>query len=210
MDSQDKPSKLAQRTYRFAWQDGLLEIFGGLMLMMTVIFMERPYTVALAYMFAFVVGPKLLERIKRKTTYPRIGYVAMKKTKRGGFDWTGLVFILSMIVLYVVVVLLTGDPSDRAQWMRWTPTLMAAILLGMFIHLVTVSGQKYYYVLATIALTGAIILAFFDFDYRYAWMIIFSVGLGGMFFLTGLIKLIVFINKYPKVHREPEVGNENA
>jgi hypothetical protein len=202
MKSQDKVSKLEQKTFRFYGQDGLLEIFGGLMLAVSSILMSRPYTIYLVISFSLVVGPWLLKKLKQKITNPRIGYYAAKDDNKAKFDRNGLFYILGVLAVWVLIILLAGGLNYRTIWFRWTPTLLALLLFGPFIYIVARSGQKAYYLLAVVSLAGAVALAFFDFHQEYVWGVIYSLSMGATLIIIGAAKMVHFLVKYPRVEME--------
>jgi hypothetical protein len=204
MKSQDKVSKLEQKTFRFYGQDGLLEIFGGLMLAVSSILMSRPYTIYLVISFSLVVGPWLLKKLKQKITNPRIGFYEAKSDKKSQFDRNGLFYILGVLAVWVLIILVAGGLTHRTIWFRWTPTLLALLLLGPFFYIVARSGQKAYYLLAVVSLAGAITLAFFDFRQEYVWGVIYSLSMGAILIIIGAAKMVYFLNKYPRVEMEVE------
>jgi len=188
----------AQRVWKATEEDGLSYILAGLMLLISPMIVSRPHHI---WMFglAIIFGPILLSRFKEKVTYPRVGYAVLLGPKNTKKDWGGVIFVIGSIIGWVALVLLLGGASDTLLWYRWVPTVVALLLTGMFMSLVKKSGQKAWLLLAGFSLAGAVAISFIDFQTKFDWITLYCIGLGTVFLILGITRLLFFIRKYPVV-----------
>lgn len=188
--------EMEQRAYREYMQDGLTEILLGILLVgMGVFFAVK---VALVFIVLFILfAPRLLERLKRKYTYPRLGYVKLhedppKKTARGIFSYMLLVVVVMVVALFIIF----GDISADL-WYRWTPTFMGAMLTGAMIYVAGRSGNPQYYGIAVFGLVAGVGLSVYRFESMWTGLIVYLLFMGSCFFGLGLVRFVHFLREYP-------------
>lgn len=195
MASQNNPVGLEQRLYRFFEQDGLTEILSGIMLISCILIIGNRAFVGLAALLV-IFGPVLLSKIRRRITYPRIGYMVPRKKPDRRINRAGVVFMSAAITAWAALVLLLGGYTNADVVYRWIPTLLALIITGMWLFLAGKTGQKRHYFFAGLMIAGAVAISLPRFDNAFANIRLFCLIAGCIFLISGIIRLIVFLKKY--------------
>jgi hypothetical protein len=192
--------EIEQKAYRVSFQDGLVEIMLGILL----ISLGATFGSVL-YVFAILIPiflfPLFIEVIRKRYTYPRIGYAKLpmddpKKTAKGIFGYTAVV-----LALMVICFLLLGKVKDAAAYKKWSPALMGILLVGGFLYAHGRSGSIRYIVFAVLAVVSGLLFSIMNFEY-YDGLIINFFVMGGIFIVTGSMLFILFVHKYPKPAEE--------
>ncbi len=187
---------IEQKAYSDSNQDGLMEIMIGILL----IGLGATLGSGL-YVFAILVPiflfPRFMEVIRKRYTYPRIGYVKLpqddpKKTAKGMFGYMAVV-----LALMVICFLLFGKVKDAAAYKKWSPALMGVLLVGGFLYAHGKSGNIHYIVFAVLAVVSGLLFSIMNFE-SYDGLIINFFVMGGIFIVTGSILFTLFVHKYPK------------
>jgi len=192
--------EIEQKAYRDSNQDGLMEIMIGILLTgLGATFGSILYVFAI--LIPIFLFPRFIEVIRKRYTYPRIGYVKLptddpKKTAKGIFGYTAVVF-----ALMVICFLLLGKVKDAAAYKKWSPALMGVLLVGGFLYAHGKSGNIRYKVFAVLAVVSGLLFSIMSFE-SYDGLIINFFVMGGMFIVTGSILFTLFVHKYPKPAEE--------
>jgi hypothetical protein len=199
--------QLEQATFRVANQDGLTEIMMGLMIMaIGLLIVNSTFIFYVALLIIFQAT--LIERIKEKYTYPRIGRVKLKEEQEMPYGPYWAVFAIVMIVALSSVIISARIENELLDILaRWAPLIMGIGLLQPFTFLVQRSGLKGYYgVGGIIAILGGVFVLL-EFDSTIVRMSLYLLVAGGFLFLAGLASLVRFVRKYPVLALE-DVGDE--
>jgi hypothetical protein len=198
--------EIERKSFRYIEQDGLIEIFTGLIFIGTgaLFRIHLNFVVALIAVFLF---PRFIEKIRSRFTYSRIGYAKLpqddpKKSARGM-----LVFTLSVAAVFVICLILFGDVTDPALYRKWCPTVFAMILLGAFIYLHSKSGEAGPWVYALVTIGLGLLFSILDFD-GYEGTIYWCLSVGVFFMIAGLSRFVLFLRKYPRPAEEASDGKE--
>jgi hypothetical protein len=192
--------EIEQKSYRDSNQDGLMEIMVGILL----IGLGATFGTGLnvfAILVPIFLFPRFVGAIRKRYTYPRIGYVKLlqddpKKTAIGMF-----VFMAFVLALMVICFLLLGKFKEAAAYKKWSPALMGVVLVGGFLYAHGKSGSIRYIVFALLAVGFGLLFSIMSFE-SYDGLIINFFVLGGIFIVTGFILFILFVHKYPKPAEE--------
>lgn len=199
--------EIEQKAYSGSTQDGLMEIMMGILL----IVFGATYGSVLYFIFAFLIPiflfPRLMEAIRKRYTYPRIGYAKLpvddpKKTAKGIFVYTAVV-----IALMVICFLLFGKAKDAATYKKWSPALMGVLLVGGFLYAHGKSGDFRYIIYIVLSVGFGLLFSIMNFE-SYNGLITNFYVMGGIFIIAGAILFILFLHKYPKPAEEPNSGKE--
>ncbi|MBU7033247.1 MAG: hypothetical protein HXS53_12005 [Theionarchaea archaeon] len=187
---------IEQKAYRGSMLDGFTEIFVGILLIGMGIFFTMK--VSLVFIVLFVVfAPRLLEKLKRKYTYPRMGFVKLyedppKKTALGIFSYMMLVIVVMIVALYIIF---SGISTDL--WYRWTPTFMGAMLTGALVYLAGKSGDSRYYGIAFFGFIVGITLSIYRFESMWTGITVYFFFMGLCFIGLGSGRFMYFLHRYP-------------
>jgi len=157
-------------------------------------------------LFVIILFPSLLEQLRKRHTYRRLGYVKLLETPSRDTS----IILSSFALIFVLAWALLGPlstPFDLTTFYSWTPLMFGFFLVGFSIWLANRSGSRMYYLfgLATVV-TGLIfpILELGSFDsivlYFILWGVLLVVG--------GTALLVRFIRNYPLLESMKEVEYE--
>ena len=212
MNTMTNLKELERQAFRSTYQDGLWDIYYGLIVVSMALFMSRPETgytwvniVLMTVVFAVTYG--LFRAGKKFITAPRLGNVVFgeirKQKKRTMSVVLGVLIFIQVILLLLTALGLFYSPMIRVfeQFAGGRNELLFVSLLG-----------------AVIVCTGMSITAFFsDFlrGYYIAFLMalavflmlfykqpVFPVIIGTLIILPGIMLLIRFLRKYPLARNE--------
>ncbi len=198
--------KVEQRMWRASQQDGLMEVAIGILLAATALQIRVKGLTALWIAVLVFLAPGL-EAIRKRVTYPRIGYVELvqeepKKTLRGIGVYTIVVFV-AMALAFAIF----GDIGDWRLWSRWSPTLSGVLLSGGMIYAAGKSGAARYYAFMVLAVGLGIAFSILLTE-PYINLTLYLLTLGGVFILGGGVTFIRFLRRYPLPTGEAADGAE--
>jgi len=198
--------KVEQRVWRASQQDGLMEVAIGILLAATALQIRVTGLTAIWIVVLVSLAPGL-EAIRKRVTYPRIGYVELaqeepKKTVRG----IG-VYTLGVFAGLALAFAIFGDIGDWRLWSRWSPTLSGVLLSGGMIYAAGKSGAARYYAFMVLAVGLGIAFSILVPE-PYTNLTLYLLMLGGVFILCGAITFLRFLHKNPLPAEEAVDGAE--
>ena len=191
---------IERKSFRFIEQDGLTEIMMGVVLLaLGLTFGSSLYSIVVLAA-VFVMTP-LLGILRKRFTYPRIGYAKLptedgKKIARGMF-----IYVIIIMVGLVVVLGILGGFRDVKLFRKFSPLLAALLLSGGFEYAYSKSASFRYriYMLLTIAIGISFsLIKFENYDGVAAALILLGIILAA----SGAILFLTFMHKYPKASEQ--------
>lgn len=199
--------QLEKRAYRSTYQDGLWDIYYGLITMFMAIFMDRPedgYSwVNIALMVAaFLLVYFLFRGGKKWITLPRLGQVTfgpIRKARKRTMTIILLVFIILQAVLLVFTFLGWLVPQVGKMLDRLLPgssDLLAVSLIGAMIVCVSMTISAIYsdflrgYYIALLMAVAVFLILFLDKP-------IYPLLIGAIIVIPGIVLLVRFIRQHP-------------
>lgn len=207
MSTQIDVKELERKSFRYIDQDGLGVIFMGLIFTGLGATIQRPGIFLVVFLIAIILFPRFSEALRKRYTYPRIGYAQLpqdnpRKTAMGFF-----IFNLSVFAAFVICLFLFGDVTDPALYRKWSPTFTAVMLLGGFIYIHSKSGGAGPWVYAVVAIGLGLLFSILEFD-GYDGASYWCLSLGAFFILYGIIQFVLFLRKYPMPAAEVTDGEK--
>jgi phosphate/sulfate permease len=151
--------EIEQRARAASYRDGLLELFAAaVLLIIALMWVISPGTVGIAAALIVIFGWRAVERVKRRITYPRIGYYQERSEDPGTTGRGMLTFIAVAIALMVGAVALSGGLTEVAEWRRAAPLLSGISLTGGFWYLGDRSRLIRHRVVAIYSVVSGIVL----------------------------------------------------
>ncbi|MHA1882990.1 MAG: hypothetical protein ACTSUO_08100 [Candidatus Thorarchaeota archaeon] len=192
-----------QRAFRETAQDGLLFVVLSLYMFFAVAIIFNNPLLTFLLLFVIILFPFLLEQLRKRHTYRRLGYVKLIETPSRDTS----IILSSFALIFVLAWALLGPlstPFDLTTFYSWTPLMFGFFLVGFSIWLANRSGSRMYYIfgLATVA-TGLIfpILELGDFDSIFLYFLLWGV----LLVVGGSALLVRFIRNYPLLESMKEV-----
>jgi len=197
---------IEHRTFRESLQDGLMEIMIGIILMgMAGASLYLPL-VAL-YLVPLLFWMPISEAIRKRYTYPRIGYFKLKKDPArrvlpGVFLYQALVFASVGLSLFI----LFGNSTDPKLWFRAMPLIFGMMLVGAFLHTAGKTGSRRPYIYASFSMIVASIFSIIEFEglefpYLFgefgAGLVLYLSIMGSLLTIIGIYQFFSFVLRHP-------------
>jgi len=187
--------EIEKKAYRDSQQDGLMEVMMGLILMTFGGFFYS--TVFAFYILLIVFSGKIVEFIRRRYTYPRIGFVKFHEENPKDALTGVFLFEFAVIVIIFTLISIFGDVKDYSQWVKWSPLFFGMILVGPFAHAASKSGSIRYTGYAILSVVLGVFFSLIEFGSGYGGLILYLFLIGAFLFLSGLVIFSLFLRKYP-------------
>lgn len=203
MNKKIELDQIERKMYREANSDGIMELLLGIVLFFMAGVWGRSYSSVFLVFFP-IYGSRVLEAIKRKLTYPRIGYVKFKP-EGASIGWGILGYVLVVIaVVSIVAFIFNGGNLEDVDVYRWVPLAIGGIFLGGMIYHHGKSGDPYVYLYSFVTLVAGGIFTFYGLESSMRSIEFYLLSLAGFFLIVGIIRLVTFIRRNPVVE-VPEV-----
>ena len=187
--------KIEKKAYCDSQQDGLMEVMMGLILMTFGGFLYSP--IFAFYILLIIFSGKIVEFIRRRYTYPRIGFVKFQKENPKDALTGVFLFEVAVIVIMFTLISIFGDVKDYSQWVKWSPLFFGMILVGPFAHAASRSASIRYTGYAILSVVLGVFFSLIEFDSGCTGLILYLVFIGTFLFLSGLAIFTLFLRKYP-------------
>ncbi|MHA2401608.1 MAG: hypothetical protein ACXADH_01345 [Candidatus Kariarchaeaceae archaeon] len=207
--------KLEQATYREYLRDGLMEIFVGLLFIVTPGLLLNPPFTGLYVVLAILIFPKVMERIRGKYTYPRLGYAKLKTDDDVKKNFLGALAFLSVVIVITVLILLilSDDPTNYDNVYKMGPFFYGMILFGPAAFLVEKSGLRRFWFYWLLALVSGFIITLLSVDNdswgRFEGFFLFLGFWGIILVVFGVIVFLRFLQEYPRLAGEYPVTSDD-
>jgi hypothetical protein len=197
MSNTDDPG-IELRVRAATYRDGLTELFAAaVLLVMALLWLANPAVIGIVAAFIVLYGWRLVETLKRRITYPRMGYYQdrseePKETARGI-----LVFCAGALVVMVGVIALSGGITEAAEWRRAAPLLSGLVLSGALWYMGDRSGLKRHRFVAIFSVVMGVLIWAFTSGADYEGMVWHLLSLVAVLGALGTWGIVHFIRTYP-------------
>lgn len=194
-------AEIKRKTRYMNFQDGLWDIVLGVHLVLTYFVVEYRLLINIPWI---VIGPVIVEAIRKRTTYPRAGYVRMANQGTTALRII-IVCVIGIVLLSLVTALifmLLGLPIQN-NWhnvLKIAAVLFIPVIFGLLAYEYKVSRWLVYGLL--IGLGGLIVRSVAPNNIKYYFAVL-GVGIT----VIGLRVFAEFLRKNP---RQPEEGSDDA
>lgn len=187
--------EIEKKAYRDSQQDGLMEVMMGLILMTFGGFF---YSLIFAfYILLIVFAGRIVEFIRRRYTYPRIGFVKFHEENPKDALTGVFLFEVAVIVIMFTLISIFGEVTDYSQWVKWSPLFFGMILVGPFAHAQSRSGNVRYTGYAILSVVLGLFFSLAEFASGRTGLILYLVLMGGFLLISGLFIFARFLRRYP-------------
>ena len=190
-----------RKTRHLHFQDGLMDVLLGVHLLLTYFVIEYRLLLNIPWI---VIGPVIIEAIRKRTTYPRVGYVRMANQGATAIRIV-LVCAIGIVLLALVtalIFLLLGLPIQN-NWhnvLKIAAVLFIPVIFGLLAHEHRVYRWLIYGVF--IGLGGLAIMSVAPQSIKYYFVV-----LGVAISLIGVKIFADFLKDNPRQPEEaPDVG----
>jgi len=200
--------RIERKTFRESQQDGLLELVMGVcMIAISTRLFSRVLVVMLV--LPVILFHPFLEAMRRRFTYPRIGYVKLIPDKPK--EVISGIFLVSVVVVGILAFafLIYGGIRNFELWLRWCPFWGGTVLAGMFSSFASKSGAVRHHVFAAWSLLAGIVLSLIKFDAVETGTLLYFAVMGALLIPFGLVQFVAFLREHPKSLEETQDGLVN-
>jgi hypothetical protein len=194
--------EVIQRTYRYFYEDGLVELtIGGLFLAIGILLqlwarvaIGSPFVLVLSLsLVLLVIGggliiKRLIGSIKERVTYPRTGYVSYHQRQPSKGRWL-------IIAVALVLVVLSGILPEWFSRMAVFEGLLLLVVLGFLGYRI---GVRRFYLVGIIAAILGLCAALLIPEDLFGSSVTFG-GTGIALLLSGALALRAFLQEHPEV-----------
>lgn len=183
---------ITRKTRYMYFQDGLMDILLGVHLLLVYFVIEYRLFVNVPWI---VIGPVIVEVVRKHTTYPRIGYARMANRGATAIRVISicLIGIALLTVVTVLIFLLLGLPVQN-NWhnvLKVAVVLFIPVIFGLLAHEHRVYRWLVYGVV--IGLGGLSFMSLAPNSLKFYFII-----LGGVISMIGLRVFLDFLKKHPQ------------
>lgn len=180
------------------YRDGLTELFAAAVLfVMALLWLANPAVIGIAAAFIVLYGWRLVEKVKHRVTYPRLGYYQERSEEPRETARGILIFCAVAFAIVVGVIALTGGITESAEWRRAAPLLSGLTLLGAFWYLGDRSGLKRHRFVAGYSVVTGVFIWLFTSGADYEGMVWHLLAMVVVLGAIGTWGLVHFIRTYP-------------
>ncbi len=187
---------IERKTYRDTQKDGLMEILTGFGMIYIAGLVSGKLSIIFVAMVVIFFNPAL-EALKRRFTYPRIGYVKLPQ-EESKVVWNGIVVaILGLFVVVAIVLAFVGEIRQFESWLKWIPALLGIVYVGMFLSLATKSKNIRYYGYALFSVISGFSFSLLKFESWKTGIELYFLSMAGNLIITGFFLLRWFMRTNP-------------
>jgi len=200
--------ELEQETYRYSMQDGLAEILVGLILVAFAGLIED-YSWFYSFLLLIVFMIPIWGKLRRKLTYPRIGYVKVRQDEPSRSGMAVLLIVMAILVVFPLTLFLipSNNPIYDTLW-KYFPVAFGVMMILPSFFLVEKTADHRYYALGLLTVTTGLIFILLEFEPPSAGPVLYLLGWGVAIILVGLATFIRFIRKYPIIEPDEVEASE--
>lgn len=193
--------EIERRARAASFEDGLMEIFAAVVLVtIAVAWVASPAFVGVVAAFIVLYGWRVVERFKRRITYPRIGYYQERSEDAATTGRGMLIFLACAVGVMIAAVTIFGDVTEASEWRRAAPVLSGLSLAGGFWYAGDRSGLVRHRVIAIYSVVTGVLLWAFSSGATYEPVVWHLVGMAVPLGATGTWALEHFL----RTHRLPD------
>ena len=194
-------ANLDRRARAAGYDDGLLELFAAVVLLLLAAgWSVAPGLVGLLAAVVAIYGWRVVERVKVRVTYPRIGYFQERTDEPRSSARGMLLFIGGALLLTALVVWLSGGFTDASAWRRAAPLASGITLAGGFWYAAERSQRPRHRIIAAWSMLSGIGLWLWGTGTSYVSVAWHLTGLAVPLAAIGVWALRRFLASHPVQH----------
>ena len=194
-------SDIERRLFRDSTQDGLMEILLGIS-MVGIAAASASLLFTPLYIAPLAFGRQISEAVRNRYTYPRIGYVKLREEPTRRSVMGVLLYEFLVLTGAAAAFLLFGGITNFSLWARWSPLIISALLLGLFLHLRGRSGSLRYLAIAFISVAAGYVLSVVSIDYTFPHLfgelgpgaVLYFLFVGAVMIVSGVTRFAYFVS----------------
>jgi len=196
MTSKINWTEIERKAYQDAQQDGLMELLSGLGMLYLAGMVSGKLSVAF---FALIVVffSQGLEALRKRYTYPRIGYVKLPEAGQKEIWRVIFLLMLGLLVIVSIILVFVGEAGNFESWLKWLPAFLGIVYVGMFLSLASKSKTARYYGYALISVISGFAFSLLTFESWRTGVELYFLSLGLILIINGIFLFLRFLRKNP-------------
>ncbi len=180
-------NEIERKTYMYTQKDGLMEILSGFGMIYLAGLVSGKLSVVYVAILVIFFNPAL-EALRRRFTYPRIGYVKLPQGE-SKVVWKGIVV--------AIVLAFVGEIGHFESWLKWIPAPLGIVYAGMFLSLAAKSKNIRYYGYALFSVISGFSFSLLTFESWKTGIELYFLSMAGNLIITGFFLLLWFMRTNP-------------
>lgn len=181
-------------------RDGIPQIAGGLFLIIAMAQLATRHTAIFVAFVGFI--PMIIEGMRRRITYPRIGYAKFPEpTKLRLISSILVALVMALLIIGFLVLKVNEGSPFPVGWIRTAVLVTIGITMMIIAAVLLMTRRQFELVWEMGIFLALLILIAFDLLNRDN-LVYLAFGLGLLSLVIGMIRLYRFIRKYPVIKDE--------
>jgi hypothetical protein len=195
MSQQIDLRRIQRSAFRETVLDGLMDLFLGLYLILVSGILKT--SKAGLIVLVWVLFVLLIRYLKKRLTYPRIGYVELADNQPPAPRGLILVFAGLAVAVTILALVVSGDIREARQWYGWMPLLLGILFLGVMASVAIGSGLGRYYFYGVLSAASGIAISFLHFEGRMDAISLYLLAVGIPIAVCGALVFALFLLRNP-------------
>jgi hypothetical protein len=210
MNEEQDLKTIEQGSFREIMQDGFTEIMAGTIFLVFPAIIAKPAFVPIFVVFYIFFLPQFVEVVRKKYVYPRIGYVKLREEEPPKVTAGVVITVILMIAGGIVLIYLISIGLISPDLLyRWVPAFFGLIMWAPSVYLKDKTGQNRYYLFGALMTITGIAVGLANFLPVEVVTITYSLSWGTAFFALGIVRVVLFIRRYPVIESpEDDTGEQ--
>lgn len=182
--------------YRDTQKDGLMETLTGFGMIYIAGLVSGRLSIIFVAILVIFFNPAL-EALRKRFTYPRIGYAKLPEEESKKV-WRGIILaILGLFVVLAIGLVFVGEIRYLESWLKWIPAFLGIIYMGMFLSLANKSKNVRYYGYALFSVISGFSFSLLTFESWKTGIELYFLSMAGNLIITGFFLLLWFMRTNP-------------
>lgn len=197
--------EIQHQVYRTDYIDGFSSIFLGIILFITAVIINIGLVFMVLFFFVFILSFPVSELLRKRFTYPRLGYFKVKSDSPRKILPSIVVFITVLIICSLIVILLFEGMSftsiDDVFW-TYLPIFFGLTMFGLSLDITDKTGQKKYLGLGVSSILVGFFIVLLHFPKPKDGITLYLLLLGILLIVLGFVTFYRFIKHYPVISED--------
>jgi len=194
--------EIQHQVYRTDYIDGFPGVFFGIILLITAgVINLGPFFMGL-FFIAFVLSFPISELLRKRFTYPRLGYFKIKSDSPREVLPRIVIFITVLIFCSSIVIFLFEGKSFSSiddVFYTYLPIFLGLTMFALSLDIADKTGQRKYLGLGVSCILLGFLIVLLDFPQHKDGITVYLLLLGSFTTILGFVTFYLFLKRYPVI-----------